>query len=162
MPDGGAGVVDDITEKRGELAGPGSRLLPFELPDELPDGLVVADDAGRVIIFNKAASRLTGIPAEEALGKFASDVLPFRDSDGCDWWMFVDPYHGLSTRTRHPERSLYLGDGPELLISVGYVRERGAPVRRLIISLRDAQQRARLERSRAELVRRPRAAVAAD
>jgi signal transduction histidine kinase len=148
MPDGGIAPVDDITEKRGELAAPGNRLLA----DELPDGLVVADDAGRVIIFNRAASRLTGIPAEEALGKLASDVLPFRDSDGRDWWMFVDPYHGLSTRTRHPERSLFLGDGTELLVSAGYVRERGGLVRRLIISLRGAQQRARLERSRAELV----------
>jgi PAS domain S-box-containing protein len=147
MPDGGVAVVDD-TGKRSQPADPSSRLLA----DELPDGLVVADDAGRVIIFNRAASRLTGIPAEEALGKLASDVLPFRDADDRDWWMFVDPYHGLSTRTRHPERPLYLTAGTELLVSVGYVRERGAPVRRLVFTLRDAQQRARLERSRAELV----------
>jgi signal transduction histidine kinase len=122
------------------------------MADELPDGLVVADDAGRVIIFNQAAARLTNVAAEEAVGKFVSDVLPFRD-DGRDWWVFVDPYHGLATRTRHPERSLYLTDGTELLVSVGYVRDgRGGPVRRLVITLRGAQQRARLERSRAELV----------
>jgi signal transduction histidine kinase len=69
--------------------------------------------------------------------------------------MFADPYNGLATRTRHPERSLFLGDSPatELLVSVGYVRDdRSAPVRRLVITLRGAQQRARLERSRAELV----------
>jgi signal transduction histidine kinase len=80
--------------------------------------------------------------------------------------MFVDPYNGLATRTRHPERSLVLGDGSaggfggssprdntELLVSVGYVRDgRSGPVRRLMITLRGAQQRARLERSRAELV----------
>jgi signal transduction histidine kinase len=105
-----------------------------------------------VVIFNRAAARLTGIPAEEALGKLASDVLPFRDDDDRDWWVFVDPYHGLSTRTRHPERPLYLTAGTELLVSVGYVRERGGAVRRLVFTLRDAQQRARLERSRAELV----------
>jgi signal transduction histidine kinase len=123
------------------------------LADELPDGLVVADDAGRVIIFNQAAARLTSVAAEEAVGKFVSDVLPFRDDDGRDWWVCVDPYHGLATRTRHPERSLCLTDGTELLISVGYVRDgRGGPVRRLVITLRGAQQRARLERSRAELV----------
>ena len=123
------------------------------MADELPDGLVVADDAGRVIIFNQAAARLTSVAAEEAIGKFVSDVLPFRDVDARDWWVFVDPYHGLATRTRHPERSLYLTDGTELLVSVGYVRDgRRGPVRRLVISLRGAQQRARLERSRAELV----------
>ena len=106
-----------------------------------------------MIVFNRAAARLTSIAAEEAIGKFVSDVLPFRDNDGRDWWVFVDPYHGLATRTRHPERSLYLTDGTELLVSVGYVRDgRQGPVRRLVISLRGAQQRARLERSRAELV----------
>ncbi len=123
------------------------------MADELPDGLVVADDAGRVVVYNRAAVRLTGIAAEEAIGKYVYDVLPFRDDDGCDWWMFVDPYNGLATRTRHPERSLILGEGVELLVSVGYVRDgRSGPVRRLVITLRGAQQRARLERSRAELV----------
>src|ERR1700722_9551681 len=76
--------------------------------DELPDGLVVADDAGRVVVFNRAAARLTGTATEEAIGKYVFDVLPFRDDDSRDWWMFVDPYHGLPTRTRHPERSLFL------------------------------------------------------
>ena len=123
------------------------------MADEIPDGLVVADDTGRVIIFNQAAARLTSVAAEEAVGKFVSDVLPFRDDDGRDWWVCVDPYHGLATRTRHPERSLFLTDGTELLVSAGYVRDgRGGPVRRLVITLRGAQQRARLERSRAELV----------
>ncbi len=66
------------------------------------------------------------------------------------------------TRTRHPERSLYLPDGTELLVSVGLragPRSRAAgsstepgAVRRLAITLRGAQQRLRLERSRADLV----------
>jgi PAS domain S-box-containing protein len=123
------------------------------MADELPDGLVVADDAGRVVVFNRSAVRLTGIAATDAIGKYVYDVLPFRDDDDRDWWMFADPYHGLATRSRHPERSLFLGEGVEVLVSVGYVRDgRSGPVRRLVISLRGAQQRARLERSRAELV----------
>jgi PAS domain S-box-containing protein len=123
------------------------------IADELPDGLVVADETGRVVVFNRAAARLTGIAAEEAVGKFVSDVLRFRDDDSRDWWVFADPYHGLATRTRHPERSLFLADGTELLVSVGYVRDtRSGPVRRLVLTLRGAQQRARIERSRAELV----------
>ena len=32
--------------------------------DELPDGLVVADDAGRVVVYNRAAARLTGNPGQ--------------------------------------------------------------------------------------------------
>ena len=37
-------------------------------PDELPDGLVVADETGRVICFNAAAGRITAVPADDALG----------------------------------------------------------------------------------------------
>ena len=124
--------------------------------DELPDGVVVADETGRIVVFNRAAGRLTGLDPAEVIGKFVFDVLPLRDADGRDWWVYADPYHGLPTRTRHPERSLYLADGTEILISVGYVREprdrSPRPVRRLVLSLRGAQQRERLERSRAELV----------
>jgi PAS domain S-box-containing protein len=128
--------------------------------DELPDGVVVADEVGRIVVFNRVAARLTGLDPAEVTGKFVFDVLPLRDAEGRDWWVFADPYHGLPTRTRHPERSLYLADGTEILVSIGYVREdrvtggpRGPrPVKKLVISLRGAQQRERLERSRAELV----------
>ena len=146
-------AADSPSAARASLAAQCMTATESLMADELPDGLVVADDAGRVIIFNRAAARLTSVAAEEAVGKFVSDVLPFRDDDGRDWWVCVDPYHGLATRTRHPERSLCLTDGTELLVSAGYVRDgRGGPVRRLVITLRGAQQRARLERSRAELV----------
>ena len=120
--------------------------------DELPDGVVVADEVGRIIVFNRVAARLTGLDTAEVIGKFVFDVLPLHDDDGRDWWVYADPYHGLPTRTRHPERSLYLQGGTEVLVSVGYVRDRAKGVRRLVISLRDAQQRERLERDRAELV----------
>jgi len=133
--------------------------------DELPDGVVVADEVGRIVVFNRVAARLTGLEPAEVIGKFVFDVLPLRDSDGRDWWVYADPYHGLRTRTRHPERSLYLANGTELLVSVGYVRapkaragqfRPGQPaplaLQKLVISLRGAQQRERLERSRAELV----------
>ena len=160
--------------------------------DDLPDGVVVADEVGRIVVFNRAAARLTRLEPAEVIGKFVFDVLPLRDADGRDWWVYADPYHGLSTRTRHPERSLYLSNGTELLVSVGYVRTprasrrphprpgragsppKGGPggtgsppvsggglggvappgpaLQKLVISLRGAQQRERLERSRAELV----------
>jgi hypothetical protein len=133
-------------------------LASLVIADDLPDGLVVADQAGRVELFNAAAARLTGRPAAEALGRDVSEVLPLRDADGRSWWACTDPYRGLCTRTRHPEASLYLPDGTELLTTMGYVRERRHEpisqmrVRRIVISLRGAQQRARLERSRADLV----------
>src|SRR5215468_2521322 len=149
------------------LHGPAQRLVGRSADllsaDELPDGLVVADQCGRVIIFNRAAERLTGINADGAIGKELPGALPLSDAEGRCWWRQSRPYQGLSTRTRHPERSLYLPDGTELLVTIGYQRgqrdrayradwpcERGA-VRRLTITLRSAEQRARLERTRADL-----------
>jgi signal transduction histidine kinase len=141
----------------GPAEGPAGGLVRA---DDLPDGLVVADHAGRVTVFNRAASRLTGIAAETALGRDVRDALPLRDADGRCWWAQTKPYGGLYTRTRHPERSLYLPDGTELLVSMGYVRDRGenggrqqpGKVRRLAITLRGTQQRERAERGRADLV----------
>ncbi len=139
-------------------------LTSLVLADDLPDGLVIADQTGRVAVFNRAATRLTGIAASVAVGRDVRQVLPLRDRDDRCWWTLTQPYGGLTTRTRHPERSLYLPDGTELLVTVGYIRasrdrnprdgrepDPGA-VRRIVITLRSAQQRARLERSRADLV----------
>ena len=159
--------MDELTPSRApsvpQPAGPsGTSPLPegpvpigsLVFADELPDGVVVADEVGRIVVFNRVAARLTGLDPAEVTGKFVFDVLPLRDADGRDWWLYADPYGGLPTRTRHPECSLYLADGTEILVSVGYVRDPGGnrAVRRLVISLRGAQQRERLERSRAELV----------
>jgi len=134
------------------------------LADDIPDGLVIADHAGRVAVFNRAASRLTGISPAQALGGDVREVLPLQDSDQRCWWTATQPYAGLATRSRHPERCLYLPDGTELLVTVGYVRsprglgpregwhrEPGA-VRRVMITLRGTEQRTRLDRSRADLV----------
>jgi signal transduction histidine kinase len=175
-PDGGFAAVDELitsgasspTPNRETINGrdPGISPVPegpvpigsLIFADELPDGVVVADDVGRITVFNRAAARLTRLDPAEVIGKFVFDVLPLRDSEGRDWWVYADPYHGLPTRTRHPEQSLHLAGGTEVLVSVGYVRDpRGASgrltgPRRLVISLRGAQQRERLERSRAELV----------
>jgi hypothetical protein len=133
--------------------------------DELPDGLVIADHAGRIVVFNRAASRLTGVPVRAAIGADVRQILTLRDADGRCWWLSANPYHGLSIRTRHPEMPLFLGDGTELLVTMSYVRaprwaplqqrhqaRTGGEVQRLVFVLRGAQQRARLERSRADLV----------
>lgn len=121
-------------------------------PDELPDGLVVADAAGRVVCFNVAAARLTGISPGEALGLPLEQALPLQDMEGHRWWQLTDPYGGLAIRSGQPERNLLLG-GRELLVSARYVRSRPLePVRRLVITLRGTEARRRTELSHAELI----------
>nr|WTB30029.1 ATP-binding protein [Streptomyces sp. NBC_00830] len=121
--------------------------------DDLPDGLVIADETGRVICFNSAAARITAVPRAAALGRPLEHALPLEDLKGRRWWALTDPYGGLATRVGQPERNLLLPGGREVLVSARYVRERPTgPVRRLVISLRGTEARRRTERSHAELI----------
>jgi PAS domain S-box-containing protein len=122
--------------------------------DDLPDGLIMADRTGRILLVNRAACRLTGVTRERAVGGDIRDVFPLRDHDGREWWKWLDPSGGLSTRTRQPECHVQMPGGQEMLVAARLVRspERGGEVVRVAITLRDAGARARLERSRADLV----------
>ncbi|MFI7101561.1 ATP-binding protein [Streptomyces sp. NPDC050161] len=121
-------------------------------PDDLPDGLVVADEDGRVICFNSAAARITGTDPQDALGRPLDQALPLQDVEGRRWWQLTDPYGGLAIRRGQPERNLLLG-GREVLVSARYVRSvPTGPVRRLIVALRGTEARRRTELSHAELI----------
>jgi signal transduction histidine kinase len=122
-------------------------------PDELPDGLVVADEQGRVVAFNRPAARITGLDPATTLGRGLLEALPLELLDGRSWWACAAPYATLPTVTGHPERNLLLPGGTEVLVTSRYVRdEAGGPVCRVVVSLRDTRHRAREERSRSELV----------
>ncbi|MBB0243546.1 PAS domain-containing protein [Streptomyces alkaliphilus] len=122
-------------------------------PDDLPDGLVVADREGIVTCFNAEAARLTGIAPHRALGRPLGDALPLEDLDGRPWWRVTDPYGGLAIRRGQPERNLLLPGGREILVAARYVRPapRTAPVR-VVITLRGTRARRRVERGNAELI----------
>ncbi len=121
--------------------------------DDLPDGLVVADECGIVVVFNRAAARITGVDAESAIGKRLEDALPLAGLDGRAWWPCVHPVKGLRSVTGHPERNLVLPGGHEILVTSRYVRDRpGGTVQHVVVALRDTRHRAREELSRAELV----------
>ncbi len=133
-------------------AGPGLGELGLD-PDDLPDGLVVADESGRVICFNAAAARITAVRPADALGAPIERALPLEDLEGRRWWQLTDPYGGLTIRVAQPERNLLLPGGREVLVSARYLRSRPTgPLRRLVVSLRDTEARRRTERSHAELI----------
>ncbi len=120
--------------------------------DDLPDGVVVAGPDGRVVACNPAAQRLLATTADAALGRGLADVLPLTDDAGRDWWACTDPYGGLRSRTRQPERQLSLRGGREVLVTAAYVRGPDRQVTHVVVALRDCGARERLERSRANLV----------
>ncbi|GGZ02481.1 ATP-binding protein [Streptomyces nitrosporeus] len=141
-----------VQDGTGEAAGPSAPPAGID-PDHLPDGLVVADETGRIVCFNTAAARITATPRAAALGRPLEHALPLEDLKGRRWWPLTDPYGGLATRVGQPERSLLLPGGREVLVSARYVRDtpRG-PVSRVVVSLRGTEARRRSERSDAELI----------
>ncbi|MFG2870395.1 ATP-binding protein [Streptomyces sp. NPDC048338] len=143
----------DGTGIPGPAPGGGVHGLPGIDPDDLPDGLVVADETGRIVCFNAAAGRIASVSRSQALGLPLEQALPLEDLKGRRWWPLTDPYGGLATRSGQPERNLLLPGGREVLVSARYVREHPTgPVRRVVVSLRGTEARRRTERSHAELI----------
>jgi signal transduction histidine kinase len=121
--------------------------------DDHPDGVVVADATGTVVVFNRAAEQITGMSAAAVLGKELEDALPLEGLDGRAWWPCARPYDGLRSVTGHPERNLILPGGQEVLVTSRYVREQArGPVTSVVVAVRGTRHRAREELSRAELV----------
>ncbi len=124
--------------------------------DDLPDGVVVVDPGGTVILINPAAARILSTSADAVVGRALHEVLPLVDSQSRDWWACTDPFGGLATRTRQPERSLQVSEGElkgrELLVTASYVRDDERRLQRVVVVLRDNRARERTDRSRADLV----------
>jgi signal transduction histidine kinase len=119
--------------------------------DVLPDGVVVADGTGTVVVLNRAASQLLG--SADGLGKHLADVVALQDQAGNDWYSCADPYDGLCTRSSLSEQAWFLSDGTEVLVTVRIVRSSArTPVDHVAVSLRSAKARARLDRERSDLV----------
>lgn len=122
-------------------------------PDDLPDGLVVADDSGRVYVVNSAAARMLGRPREAILGTLLADAIALDDRHGHRWYDCVQPYDGFALRNTLSEHEWHTSDGRALLLTVRLCRQRPAgPVRRVMVGLREARLRARQEREHSELV----------
>jgi signal transduction histidine kinase len=121
------------------------------LLDAIPDGVVVADEAGFVVRMNHAACGLLGIA--DGIGKHLADVVALQDRGGNEWFTCADPYDGHETRTGLTEQAWFLSDGTELLVTARIVRDGPrCPVRSVVVSLRSARARARLDRERSDLV----------
>ena len=124
-----------------------------ELADALPDGVVVADAAGRVTLVSAVAGRMLGVDPDAVLGGPLSEVLLLQDQEGRAWCACNRPYEGLSTRTAVPEQSWLLPNGIEVLAAARLHRDRpGAPGQQVAVTMRSGRGRARLDRERSDLV----------
>jgi len=124
-----------------------------DLADVLPDGVVIADGDGTVVLVSSVAARMLGIDRADALGRPLEEVLRLQDEQARSWVGCTTPYAGLSSRTGVPEQQWLLPDGTEVLVTARLHRvvPRG-PVSTVAISIRSGRGRARLDRERSDLV----------
>jgi signal transduction histidine kinase len=119
--------------------------------DAIPDGVVLADEAGAVTAMNRAACRMLRVV--DGVGKHLADVVALQDQSANDWFSSVGVYDGPRLRSGIPEQSWFLADGTELLVTVRILRgERHGPPVGVALALRTARARARLDRERSDLV----------
>ena len=78
-----ANSLRDEKEKEYELAANVAKLQEAQAKDEallgnLGEGVIAVDGSGRIFLFNKAATLLTGFPSQEAIGRNYKEVLVFE------------------------------------------------------------------------------------
>jgi signal transduction histidine kinase len=125
--------------------------------DVLPDGVVIVDEAQRVVVLNDAAARLLSTSADSAIGADYREIVRLVDAAGRDWWSCTRPFDGLTIRKGQPERLLAFepadgGSPRDLLVAASYRRDSSQRVEALVLTLRDASARDRQDRSRADLI----------
>ncbi|MFT4188241.1 MAG: HAMP domain-containing sensor histidine kinase [Aeromicrobium sp.] len=119
--------------------------------EEFPDGVIVAGRDGRVTAANRRALRFVG--RDDLVGLPLAEAMPFDDRSGNAWIDCARPYDGLNTRTAVAEQSWFSHQGVEYLITAALRRDRvGGEVDQVVVSLRSAAVRDRLDRERSDLV----------
>ena len=124
-----------------------------DLADALPDGVVVADGDGIVVMVSAVAGRMLGVDPCASVGRPLSDVLALRNTEGQTWLEANRPYANLRTVIGTPEQAWLLPDGTETLVVSTIRRPRlSEDVDQVSISLRSGRGRERLDRERSDLV----------
>lgn len=121
--------------------------------DDLPDGIIIAGPDGTVEYVNQRIRVMARAEGDEMIGMHLSEAVPFDDLNGNSWYDTTRPYDGIATRKRISEQAWWSPKGSEYLITASLVRERPAgPVRRVVVSVRNARIRNQRDRERSDLV----------
>jgi PAS domain S-box-containing protein len=87
--------------------------------NSMTDGVFALDRAGRIILFNKAASELTGRNIEEVAGQLSEKVMPFRQNGELVMTRFLAGHKGTSHRVGEWRGlELYTAKGDSLYVDV--------------------------------------------
>lgn len=120
--DAGTSTPVDGADVEAEVEAEQANLLLATLLDTVPVGMVFFDRAARVVRVNRGFSALTGLPADEHLGRHVADVFGGMVPDVAE-----DIAHVFGTGETIDERTVS-GDAREWLVSYYPVRVRGEVV----------------------------------
>lgn len=119
--------------------------------ENFPDGVIVAGPEEIVEYANPQARRYAGL--DRLVGLKLAEAMPFDDLNGNTWYDCTLPFSGLAIRKRLAEQSWWSETGEEYLVTASLVRGRpGGRVRMVVVNLRSARVRTRLDRERSDLV----------
>ncbi|MEX0658803.1 MAG: ATP-binding protein [Egibacteraceae bacterium] len=121
--------------------------------DWLPDPTVVVGADGRIVACNQLATRLV---AGELDGRPAATALVLTDEAGRDWWTCARPLEAdtrLAPRIPETDLELHLGPDRSRPVTLAAARGHGGDGSLyLVLSLRRAERRRRLDAARSDLV----------
>ncbi len=87
--------------------------------NSMTDGVFALDRGGRIILFNKAASEITGRSIEEVAGQLAEKVMPFRDGGELVMARWLATQGGVDHQIgQWRGLELYRADGASLYVDV--------------------------------------------
>ncbi|MGA2477360.1 MAG: PAS domain S-box protein [Spirochaetia bacterium] len=169
-----ASTAHDVTlRKRAEEALRDSERQLTEIVDFLPDATLAIDKEGRVIIWNKAIEKMTGIPATQMIGKGDhAYAVPFYGRASMQLVDFVlEDYTEIPVRYSNITRegdtlsaevfcnALYNNTGAWVFSKVSPLRNQSGAIIGAIESIRDITMRRRTEEALRESEQRYRSLV---
>jgi PAS domain S-box-containing protein len=87
--------------------------------NSMTDGVFALDNGGRIILFNKAASQLTGRTIESVAGQLAEKVMPFRQHGELVMTRWLAAQSNDDEQLSYwPNLELYRGDGASMFVNV--------------------------------------------
>lgn len=139
-------------DERADVADETGRARAARVAQLLPDGFVAIDAEGTIVIANRRAAAICGIPEEGLTGRKAREVLSFQDVPGNSYWDEADPVDTLHITTGHREKMLILPNGRVVLVTARYLRNPDGSLFASILGLRDAAERMRAERQMTDFI----------
>ncbi len=122
--------------------------------NSMTDGVFALDNSGRIMLFNKAASQLTGRSVADVAGQLAEKVMPFRSNGELVMTRWLADQQGTDQAVgQWRNLELYRADGTSLFVDVqAVVLPQDPNGIRVLVTFHDLTARAQLEQMKVDFV----------